>query len=252
MSKPLPKINLLGICFEGHSKSSLLALLKDRIQAKKKTLVLSGNIHAFNLAYEQPWLHTLFNKAHIIRVDGAGVRVGARLFGHLLPPRMTWADFVWDLAKLAAENGYRLFFLGGRPGVAVEATHPLTEKYPDLLIVGCQHGYFHNDDHDTENGDVLQKISDARPDILIVGMGMPVQERWINNNWERLDATVIMTAGAVFDYISGRLQRPAPIFTRNGFEWLGRFLIEPRRLWRRYLIGNPLFFWRIFKQRINL
>jgi N-acetylglucosaminyldiphosphoundecaprenol N-acetyl-beta-D-mannosaminyltransferase len=82
-------------------------------------------------------------------------------------------------------------------------------------------------------------------------MGMPLQEQWISDNWEQLNATVIMTAGAVYDYISGRLQRPAPIFTLTGFEWLGRLLLEPRRLWRRYLIGIPLFFWRILKQRLN-
>ena len=252
MSENLPVVNLLGVCFEGHNKTSLLALINNRIQARRKTLVLSGNIHAFNLAYEQAWLHDLFSRADVIRVDGAGVRVGARFLGYALPPRMTWADFVWDLAKFSAENDYRLFFLGGRPGVADEATHPLTEKFPNLQIVGCQHGYFHMDDQDLDNEVVLRRIADSRPDILIVGMGMPVQERWITNNWEHLDAPIIMTAGAVFDYISGRLQRPAPIFTRNGFEWLGRFLIEPRRLWRRYLIGNPLFFWRIFKQRLNL
>ncbi|MBK9051491.1 MAG: WecB/TagA/CpsF family glycosyltransferase [Chloroflexi bacterium] len=102
-----------------------------------------------------------------------------------------------------------------------------------------------------ENEFVLRKINDYQPDILIVGMGMPVQERWLYDNWEQINATAIMTSGAVFDYVSGHRQRPPLLFTDTGFEWLGRFLAEPRRLWQRYLIGNPLFFWRILKQRLS-
>lgn len=252
MAIDVSNLNLLGVRFAGHSKASLLNLISDRIESRCKTLVLSGNINAFNLAYEQPWLHNLFNRADIIRVDGAGIRLGARLLGYSLPPRMTWADFVWDLAALSADNGYHLFCLGGRQGIADAAAKSMQQKFPNLQIVGFHHGYFDTSETGNENRLVLKKISNGRPDILIVGMGMPIQEKWIYENWEYLDATIIMTAGAVFDYVSGRVPRPAPIFTRNGFEWLGRFLIEPRRLWRRYLIGNPLFFWRIFKQRLNL
>jgi N-acetylglucosaminyldiphosphoundecaprenol N-acetyl-beta-D-mannosaminyltransferase len=251
MSTKLSTLELFGIGFQGHDKESLLSLINSRIQRQQRTLILSGNVHAFNLAYEQPWLHNLFNQADFIRVDGAGVRLGARLLGRMLPPRMTWADFMWDLAAVSEINQYRIFFLGGRPGVAAVAAETLQQKHPYLQIIDCQHGYFNKMRQHPENETVLREIANGRPDILIVGMGMPLQEQWISDNWEQLNATVIMTAGAVYDYISGRLQRPAPIFTLTGFEWLGRLLLEPRRLWRRYLIGIPLFFWRILKQRLN-
>ena len=251
MHNKLPASELFGIRFTGQSKEALLDQLTIRIQQKRKTLVLSGNIHAFNLAYEQSWLHDLYNRADFIRVDGAGVRVGVRLLGQTLPPRMTWADFIWDLVARAELHQQRLFFLGGRPGVAAAAAANLRQKHPALPIVGCDDGYFNKTPHNPENENILRKIYTSQPDILLVGMGMPLQERWINDNWEQIQATVIMTGGAVFDYVSGQVQRPAPIFTQTGFEWLGRLLIEPGRLWRRYLIGNPLFFWRVLKQRFG-
>ena len=89
------------------------------------------------------------------------------------------------------------------------------------------------------------------PDILIVGFGMPLQERWLMQNWENLDARVALTGGAVFDYVSGEVRRGPRVLTDNGFEWLARFLIEPGRLWRRYLVGNPLFLWRVLQQRLR-
>jgi N-acetylglucosaminyldiphosphoundecaprenol N-acetyl-beta-D-mannosaminyltransferase len=244
-------IELLGIRFAGASQPELLQALAGRIADRRKTLVLSGNAHAFNLAYEQAWLRDLYNRADFVRIDGAGVRLGARLLGQTLPPRMTWADFIWDLAAFAEPRGFRLFFLGARPGVAERAAERLCRRYPALQIAGTQHGYFSPAAGDPEHEAVLARIAAGRADILLVGMGMPRQERWIGDNWERLSATVIMTAGAVFDYASGHLRRPPPVFSRTGLEWLGRLLIEPRRLWRRYLIGNPLFLWRVLRQRFG-
>lgn len=252
LETPHTTADLLGIRFAGYDKQTLLQVLAARITAGQKTLVLSGNVHAFNLAYEQPWLRGLFNRADLVRIDGAGMRLGARLLGQALPPRMTWADFIWELAAFAAPHGYRFFFLGARPGMAEAAARRLQSHYPALQVVGTQHGFFSPQPHHPENEAVLAQIEASRPDILLVGMGMPRQERWIHDNWERLPATVTMTGGAVFDYVSGQLQRPPTLFTHTGFEWLGRLLIEPRRLWRRYLIGNPLFLWRISRQRLGI
>jgi N-acetylglucosaminyldiphosphoundecaprenol N-acetyl-beta-D-mannosaminyltransferase len=240
---------LLGIRFVGYGKEALLQALAERIDRRQQTIVLSGNVHGFNLAYEQPWLRAFFNQADFVRLDGSGLRLGARLVSQTLPPRLTWADFVWDLAAFAEPRGDRFFLLGGRPGVAEAAAARLRERHAGLQIAGTHHGFFANRPGHPENEAVLAQIATSRPDILLVGMGMPRQERWIYDNRDRLAATVTMTAGALFDYVSGRLRRPPPLFTATGLEWAGRLLIEPRRLWRRYLVGNPLFLWRIVKQR---
>ena len=93
---------------------------------------------------------------------------------------------------------------------------------------------------------MIEGINAAKPDLLIVGLGMPLQERWLADNWSSIDAGVALTAGATFDYISGELRRAPRWMTDNGLEWLGRLLLEPGRLWKRYIIGNPIFFWRVF------
>jgi N-acetylglucosaminyldiphosphoundecaprenol N-acetyl-beta-D-mannosaminyltransferase len=245
------QVNLFGIRFTGYDKEAFLVALEERLTRREKTLILSGNVHAFNLAYNQAWLRELFNRADFIRIDGAGLRLGARLLGYQLPLRITWAEFIWDLASFAAPRRFSLFLLGAKPGVAEVAAARMQERHTNLRVAGLHHGYFSQNSNDPESAAVLAQIATCRPDILLVGMGMPLQECWIHENWERIDATVIMTAGAVFDYVSGQLRRPPAIFTRNGFEWLGRLAIEPQRLWRRYLIGNPLFLWRVSQQRLG-
>jgi len=215
-------------------------------------IVLSGNVYSFNLAYEQAWLRDFFNQADIVRLDGAGVRLGAWILGYQTSSRMTWADFAWDLAKFAALRDFTFFFLGARPGVADKAAANLKARFPDLRILGTHHGYFDKTPGSAENEAVIDQINAVKPNILIVGFGMPKQERWLLENWERIDANITLTGGAVFDYISGELRRAPRWMTDNGLEWLGRLLIEPRRLWKRYIIGNPLFMWRVLKQRLGL
>ncbi|PIE00293.1 MAG: glycosyltransferase [Acidobacteria bacterium] len=188
----------------------------------------------------------------MVRIDGAGVRLGAKLLGYDTPSRMTWADFAWDLAELCANHELSLYFLGAKPGVAAKAAEKLKAENPDLHFAGIQHGYFNKERAHPENRAVIEAINEAAPDVLVIGFGMPLQELWLNENWEALNATVTLTGGAVFDYISGDLQRAPKWMTDNGLEWLGRMLIEPKRLWRRYVVGNPLFLWRILKQRFGL
>jgi N-acetylglucosaminyldiphosphoundecaprenol N-acetyl-beta-D-mannosaminyltransferase len=97
----------------------------------------------------------------------------------------------------------------------------------------------------------MNEINAAKPQILVVGFGMPRQERWLMENWDRVDANFALAGGAVFDYFSSRLRRGPRLLTDNGFEWLARLLVEPARLWRRYLLGNPLFLLRVLRQRLS-
>ncbi len=243
---------LLGVQLSTCDQAALLLTFKQAIMADRKMTVLSGNVHSFNLAYRKAWLREFFNQADVVRLDGAGVRLGVWILGHRSPSRMTWADFAWDLAEFAEPRGFTFFFLGARLGVADKAAANLKARFPDLCIVGTHHGYFDKTPGSAENEAVIEQINAVKPNILIVGFGMPLQERWLMENWDRIDANVALTGGAVFDYVSGELQRAPRWMTDNGLEWLGRLLIEPRRLWKRYLIGNPLFIWRVFKQRLGL
>jgi N-acetylglucosaminyldiphosphoundecaprenol N-acetyl-beta-D-mannosaminyltransferase len=246
------QVFVLGTPLSLCDKTELLAIIAEAIRASRQLTVLSGNIYSYNLAYEKPWLRAFFNQADIVRLDGAGVRLGARLLGYATPQRMTWADFGWDLTELAAREGLTMFLLGSKPGIVEKAAAKFEERYPNVKIVGVYHGYFDKTLNSPENQAVIQMIADVKPDILIVGFGMPLQERWLSETRDLLTATVVLTGGAVFDYISGELRRGPQWMNDHGMEWLARLLIEPRRLWKRYVIGNPLFMWRVFKQKLGL
>ncbi|HKH10982.1 MAG TPA: WecB/TagA/CpsF family glycosyltransferase [Rubrobacter sp.] len=220
-----------------------------RLVRRRGGIVLNVNAHCLNLLHGDEGLRGFFAAADVVFCDGAGVRLAARLLGGRLPERITYADWLPHLAALAERRGLSLFFLGARPGVAEEAAERLRRSHPDLKVVGVRHGFFDHRAGSPENGAVVAEINAARPDVLLIGLGMPLQERWLMENHRRLDFGVALTGGAVFDYASGRLRRGPRLLTDNGFEWLARILVEPRRLWRRYLLGNPLFLARVLAQR---
>ncbi len=251
MSETWPSINLIGTKLTLLDWHGLIQTVGEAALSGQKVLVASGNVFSFNLAYEKPWFREFMNGADIVRLEGDGLRWGARILGYQTPRRIVFADWVWDLAEMAAAQGLSLFLLGSRPGVAEKAAARLRERFPNLRIAGAHHGYFDKTPGSAENEGVIQKINSARPNILFVGFGMPLQERWLSENWPRLDVNVAFTCGALFDYVSGDLRRSPKWLNDHGLEWLGRLIIEPRRLWRRYLIGNPLFLWRVLKQRLR-
>ena len=245
------RVNVLGVGVDPLAVEDLHAEIGHLVRGSKRALVLNANANCLNLCYEDPALRDFLNQAEIVLCDGAGVMLAARILGARIPERITYADWAWRLAAFAAAEGFSLYFLGARPGVAEEAARRLKQRYPALKIAGVHHGYFDHSVGSPENETVLQEINARSPDILLIGLGMPLQEYWLMENRHNLNASVVLTGGAVFDYVSGRLRRGPRLLTESGFEWLARLLIEPRRLWRRYIVGNPLFLMRVLKQRLS-
>jgi N-acetylglucosaminyldiphosphoundecaprenol N-acetyl-beta-D-mannosaminyltransferase len=244
-------IHLLGVRIHALTLDQLLAIIETTVKAERRAIVANVNVHALNLAYERPWFRDFLNQSQVVFCDGFGVKWAARLVGQHLPERITYADWTWRLAELAQVRDLTLFFLGARPGVAERAADRLKQRCPKLRVLGVQHGFFDKTPGSPENEAVLRAINAVRPNILVLGLGMPLQERWLLENWERVEAGVALTGGAVFDYISEAVQRGPRWMTDHGLEWLARLLIEPRRLWKRYLIGNPLFLIRVLRQRLE-
>lgn len=242
---------LLGTKLCLGSESELLSLIEYSVVARKKCLVQSGNAMSYNLAFEQAWFREYMNRANWILLDGVGLQIAAKILGYEPPSRMTWADFIPNLAGLCGSKNFSLFFLGGKPGIAQKAADRLTSRFKNLRIVGTHHGYFDKALDSRENETVIEQINYLRPDLLLVGFGMPIQELWLKENWERLNASVGLTCGGFFDILSGELPRPPRWMCNSGLEWLGRLMIEPSRLWRRYLFGNSLFLYRLFKERMK-
>ena len=246
-----PPINILGVQVHPLTVDQLHEELAQLIETDAHAEVLHVNVHGMNLSADNPWLRDYLNQAEIVFCDGAGIILGARILGQHIPERITYADWMWQLAEFAAARGYSFYFLGAKPGIAQTAADRMIERFPELKIAGVRDGYFNKDNGHPDNEAVLADINAARPNILIVGMGMPMQERWLLDNWSRIDANIALTGGAVFDYISGDLKRAPAWMTNNGLEWLGRLLIEPRRLWQRYIVGNPVFLARVIRERLH-
>jgi N-acetylglucosaminyldiphosphoundecaprenol N-acetyl-beta-D-mannosaminyltransferase len=245
------RVNVLGVGVDPVTVGELHAGIKRLLLSGERGTILNVNANCLNLLYEDDALRGFFGDADLVFCDGAGVMLAARLLGGRIPERITYADWAWRLAAFARAEGLSLFLLGAGPGVAQRAARELRGRFPGLDVSGVEHGFFDHTPGSPENEAVLRAIDAARPDILIVGMGMPLQERWLMENRHRIDAGVALTGGAVFDYVSGGLRRGPRLLTDNGFEWLARLLLEPRRLWRRYLIGNPLFLLRVIGQRFG-
>lgn len=243
-----PHISILGIKVTPLTVDGLHAYIGATIRSGARNLVLNVNVHCMNLAVRIPWLKEFLNAAPVVFCDGAGVMWAARLQGRAIPERITYADWMWQLAAWCEAQGHSLYFLGAKPGVAERAAERLRERFPALRILGCRDGYFPLEG--PENEAVIAGVNGAGADILVMGLGMPRQEEWLRRYWGRLDARVALTGGACFDFVSGTMPRCPRFMADHSLEWLYRLWVEPRRMFGRYVLGNPLFMARVLAERL--
>ncbi|BAY61780.1 WecB/TagA/CpsF family glycosyl transferase [Calothrix brevissima NIES-22] len=245
-----PEINLLKTKFHKLTVQDLIKYIVTAGMIDKKTIIAHINVRGMNFAYQLPWYRNFMNNADLVFCDGIGVILGARILGYDLEykHRMTAPDYIENLALACEQNNVSLFLLAGEPGVTDKAIKKFKAITPNLSVEG-HHGYF--DKNGSENDAVIEKINQFKPDILYIGFGMPLQEKWILDNFNKIETRVFLPLGACLDFYTNTVYRGPRWLTDNGFEWLTRLITEPTRLWERYVVGNPLFFYRIFKQRIN-
>jgi N-acetylglucosaminyldiphosphoundecaprenol N-acetyl-beta-D-mannosaminyltransferase len=220
------------------------------IEAGKSEVILNTNVHGIHLSHRLPWLKEFRNSTRITHCDGAGVALGARILGQGLGPRVCINDFIWDLARYCRERGRSVFLLGAAPDVIKRAAEQLRAEEPGITIAGYHHGYFEKSGPESDR--VVDIINAAKPNILLVGFGMPIQERWVRDNAARLNVNVTMVVGGFFDRLSGTVPWAPRWFTDNGLEWVYLSLKRPRRFFERYLVGNPKFLLQVLLERIGL
>jgi N-acetylglucosaminyldiphosphoundecaprenol N-acetyl-beta-D-mannosaminyltransferase len=241
------RVDVLGIGVDPYPLNEVLDRVVAFARGGAKRLILYSNVHVTDMGYHDADLRRIINSADLVYVDGSGIRVGATLLGRWLPPRMTGADWIYDLCNRCITEDLSLYFLAGEPGIAERAKLLLETRHPGLRVVGTHHGYLANDSQ--ANAAAMADITRTKPDIVIVGMGTPIQERWIDANYARIEAPVVWAAGAVFDFVTGAVRRGPRWMLDHHLEWAARLVAEPGRLWRRYVIGNPLFLIRVLGQR---
>jgi len=188
-------------------------------------------------------------EADLVTADGMSIVWASRLLGQPLKQRVTGIDLFEQLVGRAAERDWSVYFLGAREESVRGVAEKLVKSHPTLRVAGWRNGYF--DESESESESVAEAIAASRADLLFVAMGSPVQELWISSNLERTGVRFAMGVGGSFDHVSGFARRAPRWMQRAGLEWLYRLMREPRRLWRRYLIGNSAFIWLVARQRLG-
>jgi N-acetylglucosaminyldiphosphoundecaprenol N-acetyl-beta-D-mannosaminyltransferase len=240
---------ILGVTVDEVTQEGVEERILGSVRQKRKDVYSYVNIHAVNLAYQYPRFRRILNAAWTTYCDGEGVRLGARILGFHLPRRIVLSYWVWRLCEIFERENVSIFLLGSRAENVALASTILSARFPRLRIAGYHHGYF--DKSSVENDGVLAMIEHEKPDVLFVGFGMPLQEYWIEENLERIRAAAILSCGSMIDYVAGVKPLTPTWMANHGLEWLYRLLREPGRLWRRYLIGNPLFLLRVLSEKAS-
>jgi N-acetylglucosaminyldiphosphoundecaprenol N-acetyl-beta-D-mannosaminyltransferase len=244
----MPKVNILGVQVDVIDTDGLHRAIAQSIHQQRRDVYAYVNINAINIARSDERFQSFLNRAHVVYCDGEGVRLGARILGQYLPPRVVLTYWIWELCELLERENFSVFFLGSTAQFVREAVERVHARFPAIRIVGSHHGYFAK--HGRESDAVVETVNRAAPNVLIVGFGMPMQEFWIEENFTRLNANVILPAGSMINYTAGRKSMAPQWMANHGMEWLYRFFQEPGRLWKRYLIGNPSFMFRIVLERL--
>ncbi len=203
------------------------------------------NADCLNRARNNAAYSRVLSRQSMVFSDGSGIRVAGLMRGISVAGNVNGTDMFPLLCKEASEKNLSMFLLGSSPGVAATVAENMKQKYPALNIVGTQDGYFAADETDN----VIAAINASNANILLVGLGAPRQEMWIETNRSKLAPSVAIGVGGLFDFYSNRISR-APLGLREaGFEWIWRFFQEPSRMWRRYFLGNPLFLYRCWREQ---
>ncbi len=206
-------------------------------ESGEPSLLVYVNAHTLNLACKDPAYRRILASADLVLNDGAGVGMAARWKGAPFPENLNGSDFNPLLIEAAGERGWPVFFLGGRPGVAEEASEILARRFPGLRVAGIADGYFDM----ARSQAIAAEIKASGAGLLMVALGNPLQEVWLDAWLKETGARLGVGVGAFFDFTAGTLSRAPAWMNRAGIEWMYRLVREPRRLFTRYVIGNPKF-----------
>jgi N-acetylglucosaminyldiphosphoundecaprenol N-acetyl-beta-D-mannosaminyltransferase len=243
----IPRANILGVGVSAVNMEMALRTVEDWISRRETHYVCVTGVHGVMESQRDEKLRHIHNVAGLVTPDGMPLVWLSRLIGFRNVARVYGPDLMLTGCERFAERGYRHFFYGGAPGVANKLVVRLKSRFPGLQVAGIDSPPF-RPLTPQEDQAVVERINVARPDIVWVGISTPMQEHWMAEHVGRLSAPVLVGVGAAFDFHAG-LKKQAPRWIQNsGLEWFFRLLMEPRRLWRRYLTNNPRFLWLILLQ----
>ena len=239
---PHDRVNMLGTQIDRVERSDVAPLLERFILSGKPHQIVTANLDFVAIARRRPEFARLIAGADLVLCDGKPLQWASRIKGEAIPARVTGMDLVLTTARLSAANGYRLYFMGGAPGVASRAARALTALVPGVVITGTdspQLGHF----DEGEEQRIVTRIKQAEPHALFVALGAPRQDQWIATHLDELGVPLCAGIGGVFNFLAGETKRAPEWIQHAGMEWAYRLSQEPSRLWKRYLVDDlPIFF----------
>lgn len=241
------RVKLLSSYVDVLTKEETVVKINDAIQNKTALQHVVINANKINLMYRDKKLQKIVNECPIINADGISILLAAKFLGLPKIERVTGIDLFTHLLGQAVEKKHRIYLLGAEEGVLKEVINRGKRDYPGIQFVGSHHGYFSE-----ETAAVIAKeISQSAADLVFVAFSSPQKEYWIHENIHRSGSPVMIGVGGSFDVYAGKSKRAPKWLQQIGFEWFYRFLQEPRRLFRRYFIGNSLFIWHLLKAKFS-
>jgi exopolysaccharide biosynthesis WecB/TagA/CpsF family protein len=235
------ELDVLGVRVHLVDEAEALARIQWMHDHNPPRYVSYVNPHTVNIAFGDPAFRSALSGAGLRLPDGFGLRIAARRQGVRVPAILNGSDFNEAVLRHAAARGWGVFLLGGRPGVADLAAERLQHLIPNLRLTGTHHGYFADNEADA----VLDRVRTSGGSVLMLALGQPRQERWLERHLPETGARVGLAVGGFLDFAAGTVRRAPAWMNRAGLEWTFRLTQEPRRLGRRYLVGNPAFLWRV-------
>ncbi|MBU5284242.1 WecB/TagA/CpsF family glycosyltransferase [Limosilactobacillus reuteri] len=243
-----PRISILDIQIDVLTRKETVSLVEQYVKTKTPLHLMGVNADKINESSKNGLLKEIVNKCGIINADGASVVLASKWLKQPLPERVAGIDLMQDLVALSEEKKYSIYLLGAKENVVKKTASVLKDKYPNLNIVGLHNGYFGKEQWE-DISNILKKVN---PDFIFVGITSPTKEYLIEYLQSRNINSVFMGVGGSFDVISGNIPR-APLWMQNfNLEWFFRVLQEPRRLFKRYFLGNNIFIKNIIKEKIKM
>ena len=243
------RVDILGCRVSRVSMASALSRLEELIREGGAHQVVVLSVPQLMLGRRDRGLFDIWNAASLVLPDGVPLLWASRLLGAPIPGRVAGSDILWELSRVAALRGYSCYLLGSTPEVLAGLEKALRRRFPGLRLVGSLAPPATRVFSSSVDAEIVRRVNAARPDILWVGLGAPRQERWIHAHLGRLDVRVAIGVGAAFDIRGGARRRAPRWMQRAGLEWFHRFLLEPRRLFRRYFIDSAPFLPLVLLQR---
>lgn len=241
----MERIEILNTFVDNLTMQETVSAVKEYIEKRKPLHLIGVNADKINELYRNERLKRIVNHCGIINADGVSVVWASKKLKRPLKERVAGIDLMEELLKLAEKENYEVYFLGARQEILEQCVEKIKENHPKIHVAGYRNGYFSKD----EWSNVAAELEKSKARIVFVGITSPLKEYLIDYFQSKNLSAVFMGVGGSFDVISGNIPRAPKWVQKLGLEWLFRVLQEPKRLWKRYLVGNSEFIFRVYREK---